>query len=314
MTSETRHGVIECVMTSKSASWIHKHVMTSTSASWLQDTSWSPNHVMTSKNTSQPKHTTTFQSRRMGPGCGCRAGARSPESKFLSNVSNPAATVVAAGAGCRAIRRWSSWSTAGGSGFGVGAGAAKLASNQRHLIRRRLWSSNPLGTANYISRENRFGSWFTDPPNVRVRMTRSHPAPIHNVSYGSFRRYTIQMSAQFTTIMSSYESVPDQTKPCHPTHVFKSINGQCLQCYCKYWRILRSRPGGFLKLRPIIRQLSRRTIMCGQRIHQSYPRRAPGCRNQQGHIQGIPLPMREQLQCRGRIIPSVWQYIDIVPS
>ena len=66
-------------------------------------------------------------------------------------------------------------------------------------------------------------SRFTDQPNVRVCMTLPHPAPIHNILYGSFRRHTVQMSAQLTTIISSYESVPDQTKPCRLTHVPKSL-------------------------------------------------------------------------------------------
>ena len=107
------------------------------------------------------------------------------------------------------------------------------------------------------------------------------------------------MSVQLTTIISSYKSLPDQTKPCRLTNVPKSLNGERFQCYCEYWRILSSRPGGFLKLSQIIRQSSWRTIMCGQRIHQSYSRRSPGCRNQQSHIQGTPLLMSEQLQCRG---------------
>ena len=50
----------------------------------------------------QEKHTTVFQSHRMGPGRDCRTGTKLPESKFWSNVSNPADPVVAAGAGCRA--------------------------------------------------------------------------------------------------------------------------------------------------------------------------------------------------------------------
>ena len=44
----------------------------------------------------QEKHTTVFQSRRMGPGRDCRTGARLPESKFWSNFSNPANPVAAA--------------------------------------------------------------------------------------------------------------------------------------------------------------------------------------------------------------------------
>ena len=93
------------------------------------------------------------------------------------------------------------------------------------------------------------------------------------------------------SIMSSYESVLDQMKPCRLTHVPKNFNGQRLQCYYEYWRILSSHLGGFLKLSSIIRQSSRRTIMCGQRIHQSQ--------------------MREQLQCHGRIVPSVWKHDGI---
>ena len=95
---------------------------------------------------SQEKHTTIFQSRRMGPGRDCRTGAKLPESKFWSNVD----PVIATGAGCRAWvsanRRWSSWSIAGGSGFRV----------------------RPR---------------FTGSPNVRVRIILPHPAPIDNIPY-----------------------------------------------------------------------------------------------------------------------------------
>ena len=50
----------------------------------------------------QEKHTTVFQSRRMGPGRDCRTGAKLPESKFWSDVSNPTDPFAAAGAGRRA--------------------------------------------------------------------------------------------------------------------------------------------------------------------------------------------------------------------
>ena len=88
---------------------------------------------------------------------------------------------------------------------------------------------SPIGVVDCICGENRVGSRFTDPPNVQVRMTLPYPAPIHNIPHGSFRRHTVQMLAQLTTIMSSYESVPDQTKPCRLTHVSKSLNSQRLQ-------------------------------------------------------------------------------------
>ena len=92
-----------------------------------------------------------------------------------------------------------------------------------HLILRRLWSGyrhhpqvnhSPIRITHRIHRENRVGSRFTSPPNVRVRMTLPHLAPIDNIPYGRFQRHTVQMSAQLTTIMSSYKSVLDQAEPC----------------------------------------------------------------------------------------------------
>ena len=109
-------------------------------------------------------------------------------------------------------------------------------------------SYKPEGTAS---------GWGTTPSGL-ISMTLPHPAPINNILNGILWRHTVQMLAERTTILPSYKPVPDQW-PISP----KAFN-------CKYRRIRPSRLGDFLKLSLIIRQSSRRALMCRQCIHQSY--------------------------------------------
>ena len=95
---------------------------------------------------------------------------------------------------------------------------------------------------NHVGRINRFWTWLTNPSDLWVRVTFPYSASVHNISDRSLRWYTVQVPTQLTTTMSCYIAILDQPQPRRLAHISESLNGLCLQGYCKYGGILPCRP------------------------------------------------------------------------